>query len=216
MSKKILMKDIKNALKDIKDEPVKICYGENDSAIEVEFKRNLNLTDEMFLINMATMGSFIGNEYAPEYKHLAFVQAILSVMSNISLPVKDNQIDWHTLNEWDKKLDFIGGLYENSDICSYINYLDNVIQDKINYIKSKSKADDVLITLKELFDNLIELSNKYAEKLDGIDIKKTMQTFNTINNMDEGKFVTAIVDKAKEDKKESKDNITKLNEVKTK
>jgi hypothetical protein len=206
MSKKVSIKEINSALKGIKDIPntIKIHFGTEDTGFDAEFNMNLTLTEKILLVKMVINGCFINGEYQPEYKHIAKVYAILNVMSNISLPTSDKGINLSVLHDWDTKFDFLSVLRTN--IGKYVYDIERVIDEKIEYLKNKSKSD-------VFFETLNKLANQYGEKLKDLNVQDVMDTFNHIKDMDEGKFTTVIVENAKANKK---DNITKLDEVKAK
>ncbi len=220
MSKKVSIKEVKDFLSatDIYDVPISLTIG--DKSISIVFKPYLSLSEESDFVNETVSYVFDKNgEYNPEFTDIAFASMVLKYLSNMTLPtIKSNKdrVNLDVIKEWDNSIHFIDKIKSISmdtligkDFVEYIKHLEDVAYSKINYLKSQSKSD-------VLFETLNKLANQYGDKLKDINIKDVTDVFNKVKNMDESKFVTAIVDKAKEDKKESKDNITKLNEVKTK
>ena len=210
MSKKVSISEIKKVIKINKENTVKVFFKPNGSkeGFEAEFKNSLSLTDELLLENLAINSCFINGEYKPEYQHIGLVNAILGVMSNITLPKTDGDgVNLSVLHEWDNCFMFMETLYENKELCNYIHYLEDVVDSKIEYLKNKSKLD-------ELFETLTEIVNKYDTQLDGIDMKKSLETLSGIGKLDEKIFIDALVGEVKKEKDKSKDNITKIEDVK--
>ena len=220
MSKKVSIKEIKDFLSatDIYDVPISLTIG--DKSISIVFKPYLSLSEESDFVNETVSYAFDKNgEYNSEFTDIAFTSMVLKYLSNMTLPTiksNKNRVNLDVVKEWDNSIHFIDKIKSIStdtligkDFVEYIKHLEGIAYSKINYLKNQSKSD-------VLFETLNKLANQYGDKLKDVNIKDVTDVFNKVKGMDESKFVTAIVDKAKEDKKENKDNITKLNEVKAK
>ena len=215
MNKKVSISEIKKTMDTNTNNIVKIFFKANnsDKGFEANFKTTLPLTQEFLLIELAVQGTFINDNYKPEYQHISFVNAILSTMSNITLPKIDNgNVNLSILADWDNCFDFVGTLYENSRICTYIHYLEDVVNKKIEYIKEqnlrKSKLD-------ELYDEIKVQINKFGNKFDRIDMKQFAEDLHKIasmiGNVDNKTIVDEII---KLSNKVKKDNVVNIKDVK--
>ena len=224
---KISVSNVNQIIKNSKQaDKVTITIPVKDKTYNIEFKNRLTLNEEESFVNRVLGFSFeqTTGEYLPEYNQLGKYIAVLQYMTNVEIPTLEDKstIDCEKakefidtiglkekIHEW--FIDF-GGTSEGR-LGEYIYSLFNMADNKVDFIKEKQFHKS---SMDSFFDELTNVVNEYGDKLKDINIKDVTDVFNKVKNMDESKFVTAIVDKAKEDKKESKDNITKLNEVKTK
>ena len=222
MSNKVSIKDIKAAVKANKQDTIKFTFGSGENTIDVEFQPSLSLTDEIMFVQRVVNGVFIGDEYHNEYKDIVFTNVLLDMMSNLSLPYmgtgNDKVTNLSILKDWDNALHFKNTIYkaglpsskspENvNNFSDYVEHLEDMVDDKIEYIKehnfNKSKLD-------ELFTALTDAVNKQSANLDGVDMKAVL---NKIANMklDDKTIIDEIL---KQSKKDNKDKVVDIKEAK--
>ena len=134
-----------------------------------------------------------------------------------TLKSNKNRVNLNVVKDWDNLINFTDvikkSLTEKSlgqDFIKYIEYLKEITDSEIEYLRNKSKSDI-------LFEALTKLAYKYEDKFKDVNVKDVMDTMNVVKNYDENKFVGAIVDKAKMDEKaKNKDNVIEMKEVKDK
>jgi hypothetical protein len=224
---KISVGNVNQIIKNSKQEDkVAITVPAKDKTYDIEFKTHLTLHDEELFVKRVVGFSFeqTTGEYLSAFNELGKYVAVLQYMTNVDIPTfKDKKtIDCEKTKEFVDVIDLKEKIHEwfiladgtpEQRLGEYIYELFNMADNEVEFIKQqkihKSSMDN-------FFDGLTNVVEQYGDKLNGLDINNVLDVFNKVKNMDESKFVTAIVDKAKEYKKESKDNITKLNEVKTK
>ena len=226
MSKKVSIKEMKNFANeaDISDIPMTFSLGE--SKLNITFRPYLFLFEESDFVDDAVSYVFKDSEYHPEMTDIAFTAMVLKYMSNITMPttkLDKNKLDINIIKNWDNNIHFIKKIYSldtsNSiaeNFVEYIKYLENVVDLKIKYLRNKSKSDI-------LFETITNLVNEYKNKIKDTDVEKVIKdssdVFNKVKSMDESKFVNAIIENTKENEKSkvnNKDNITSIDEVKTK
>lgn len=202
MSKKVLISDIKRAVKINGNDKISIRFGSGDNVIEAEFKKRLTLSERSIFVNMVVAANFIGKDgqYTPQYFHIAFVQAMLQLMSNISLPeIKDENgkyigVDLEKLQEWDNVFDFCETVRDTNEFRYYLVELyedcENLVEFKKQSILKHSKVDD-------LVDKISEVISNYKNQLDGVDVNKVLKNIQSMNNIDEKKIVHAIAEEKK-------------------
>lgn len=230
MSKKVSLKEMKDFINEIDEYELPIVLRVGDKTLPVIFHPYLSLCEETDFVNDVVSYVFdkSGN-YNSENIDIAFTAMILKYLSNVTLPTtKDkNTINLSIIKDWDNRYHFIDNINSipseesiGDKFKKYIKYLKSITNSKIDYIKNKSKSD-------VLFDELITFVRNLEEKTKNVNLSKLMNeandAFNKVKGMDEGKFVTAIVDNAKKESNsktnetdKAKDNITKIEDVKTK
>ena len=232
MSNKVSIKEIKAKVKASKSDPIKFTFGSDDYAIDVEFKPSLSLVEESIFIDRVCSNSFDSEgNYLPEYESLMFTATMLQMMSNFPILKKKSQskneiLDLETIKQFDDIYHFKNSILsymENSDIgedipkgmsefINYIDHLEDMVADKIEYIKEqnlrKSKLD-------ELYDEIKTQINKFGNKFDGIDIKQFAEDLHKIasmiGNVDNKTIVDEII---KLSSKVKKDNVVNIKDVK--
>ena len=222
MSKKVSISDIKSKVKASNSDPIKFTFGSGENTIDVEFQPSLSLTDEILFVQRVVNGVFIGDEYHNEYKDIVFTNVLLDMMSNLSLPYmgtgNDKVTNLSILKDWDNALHFKNTIYkaglpsskspENvNNFSDYVEHLEDMVEDKIEYIKeqnaNKSKLD-------ELFTALTDAVNKQSLSLDGVDIKAVLNKIATMK-LDDKTIIDEIL---KQSKKDNKDKVVDIKTVK--
>lgn len=219
MSKKVSISDIKSKVKASHSDPIKFTFGSGENSIDVEFKPNLNLTDEILFVQRVVNGVFINGEYHSEYRDISFINVLLDMMSNLSLPYveQDNEkvVNLSILKEWDNVFKFKNTLYKYAqqnndgftskefDFIDYIVYLEDAVSEKINYIKeqnfNKSKLDELLDTVKEEV-------KKFSTKFDKVDMNQFAEDLHKISGMVGKVDIKTILDEIIDHSKEIKEN----------
>lgn len=230
MSNKVSIKDIKSKVKASNSDPIKFTFDSGENTIEVEFKRCLTLAEESVFIKRICDNSFdTNNNFLPEYKDILFSVTVMQMLSNITIPKSKNNngiemIDFEEYKKWDSYFHFIDTIYKvglpssNSpedinNFSEYVEHLEDMVNDKINYIKEqnahKSKLD-------ELFDTVKDEVKKYSSKFDNVDMKQFTEDLHKISGM-VGKVDTkTILDEIIKvnQKTNSKDKIVNIADVK--
>ena len=238
---KISIGNINQIIKNTKEDTVKwdvVCKGKTYT---IEFKKHLSIEDESRFVERVVGFSFnnVNNEFLPQYNELGKYVAILQFITNVEIPtINESEIDIDkckefieaiklksTLDNWYKCPDV-----ETAELEDYITNLCVLADEKVEYIKNQninvSKLDG-------LFDELTNFVKELEEKTKDVDLKQTLkqasEVFTKVNSMNKNGYVKAIVDNAKKESKnktkkaekvkeviETKDNITKIEDVKTK
>ena len=225
MSNKVSIAKIKAAVKASKQDTIKFTFGVVPNTIDVEFKPMLSLAEESVFIERVSSNVFdIDGNYRPEYKPFVFCSTMMQMMSNLTIPkvkVEDKEIvDFEEFKRWDRYFSFVETIYSASvndkdqyKFAGYIEHLEDMVNDKINYIKEqnahKSKLD-------ELFDTVNEEVKKFSSKFDNIDIKQFAEDLHKISGMVGNVDTKTIIDeivKANQ-KTDSKDKIVNIADVK--
>lgn len=224
---KISVSNVNQIIKNSKQaDKVTITIPVKDKTYNIEFKNHLTLHDEELFVKRVVGFSFeqTTGEYLPSFCELGKYIAVLQYMTNVEIPTLEdkNTIDCEKAKEF---IDTIGlkekihewfidsGGTSEGRLGEYIYSLFNMADNKVDFIKEKQFHKS---SMDSFFDELTNVVGQYGDKLKDLNVKDITDVFNKVKGMDESKFVTAIVDKAKEDEKDSKDNVTKLSEVKAK
>lgn len=232
---KISIGNINQIIKNTKEDIVKWDVKCKDKTYTIEFKKHLSIEDESKFIERVVGFSFnkVNNEFLPQYNELGKYVAILQFMTNVEIPtINESEIDIDkckefieviklksTLDNWYKCQDT-----EQSALEDYIINLCVLADEKVEYIKNQNMN---VSKLDGLFDELTNFVKELEEKTKDVDLKQTLKqasdVFTKVNSMNKSGYVKAIVDNAKKESKnktkktdETKDNITKIEDVKAK
>jgi hypothetical protein len=221
---KLTIKQVKDKIKNYNSNPIKFTFGSDDYAIDVEFKPSLSLVEESIFIDRVCSNSFDSEgNYLPEYESLMFTATMLQMMSNFPIPKKKSQdkneiLDLETIKQFDNIYHFKNSILNPDKISienkfiDYIDHLEDMVADKIEYIKEQNLRKS---KLNELYDEVKTQINKFGNKFDGIDMKQFVEDLHKIagmiGNVDNKIIVDEII---KLNSKVKKDNIVNIKDVK--
>lgn len=217
MSKKVSIKEVREFINETDTYEVPISLSIGDKNLSIVFKPYLSLSEESDFVNEVISYVFDKNgNYNPEFLDIAFTSMILKYLSNITLPTlksDKDRVNIDVVKEWNNSINFLDRInsiktdeFIGQNFKKYIAYLRSITNEKITYLCGKSKLD-------ELFETLTNVVNQYGDKFKDLNIKDVTDVFDKVKNMDESKFVDAIVGKTEVNGK-MKDNVTKIEEIK--
>ena len=178
MSKNIAIKDVKNIVKNDGIPTYTITFGneKDGTAVTAHMKRYLSIEEETLFVDKMCDAVFYNGVYQPEYHQIMFTIFIMQMLSDFPIPKKTKFFDINEFKKWDSVFHFMETIKasDNEYLKNYIDYLKDISWEKINFIKARiqgqSKFDD-------LFDSIKVLSDKFADKLDGIDLTKAVNQY---------------------------------------
>jgi hypothetical protein len=217
MSKKVSIKEVREFINETDTYEVPISLSIGDKNLSIVFKPYLSLSEESDFVNEVISYVFDKNgNYNPEFLDIAFTSMILKYLSNITLPTlksDKDRVNIDVVKEWNNSINFLDRInsiktdeFIGQNFKKYISYLRSITNEKITYLCGKSKLD-------ALFETLTNVVNQYGDKFKDLNIKDVTDVFDKVKNMDESKFVDAIVGKTEVNGK-MKDNVTKIEEIK--
>lgn len=175
-------------IKQNKDEYIELDYD----IFKLKLKTRLTNSEEELFVNIVCEKSFDGAEYSPILRRtvteVLFAKFFIVSDEDNGLNILDTIDDLYEVFDSIKKLDLLNRLnqrIENKDFTNYYNYLELMIEEKINYemkkmcsILSQSSANT------EAIENVNELLNKFMKLLE------TVNEFVSVNGKKFNKVLT--------------------------
>ncbi len=189
MSKKITMKDLRNAIKPVVDTDNAVTILEWNG-LSIEVKKHLTLEEARGLVNTVTATCFNDDGvYMPENFDPAIRFGVVGLYSNLTMfsDVSENYNLVYKTDIYDRIRDVVDAAQLKAIINAIYNKIDEVI---------KVRAESVLGKVNEIYAATESMQQQFADIFSGVDAGGLNKLIGAIGErgIDEGKLVRAIVE----------------------
>lgn len=191
MSKQISSKTIDEIIKENKRDDVSIQLSVADREIEVIVNPSISYQERCQMVNdIADMCYDEVGEYHPEFFDIAFQYNLLKYFTNVNVEAEDFVNKIHALCGC---TDIIYKVKRACDTRNIRNDAREIIEWRNQKELHASAWNSVALSLSGLLDKLADNMDRMGD-MDGNDVKKFMDSINTLSKMDEKKIVSNILE----------------------
>jgi hypothetical protein len=178
-------KDGKLAIRDL-DEIMKETLERNEKPLvyhdlEIKVKTYLNIGESISFVNSVLASATANDVYYPSLFDLAFKINVITYFTNITVPTNPEKC-----NDLVNGTKLYNAIIEIGDLKTYIDKLEKSCREQLE-INKENKPNDII----NLIKNVVE---KNEERMEGIDIKETVDILKPVANADTKQIAEAIIE----------------------